>query len=86
MVYNIIKSFIVGHFYELGNEINGDIIVISPSCGGPKYNRRSTIEPFANLLDKTLMVGRRITPKMSLHFPKNLNKEEVCTLYSLNIN
>jgi len=79
-------EFIVGDFFEMENKIRGDVIVTSPPWGGPSYNRQSTIRPTAILLDKILEMGKKIAPKMLLHLPKNLDKNEVCILFSLNIN
>ncbi|KAL5240926.1 hypothetical protein ACI65C_008336 [Semiaphis heraclei] len=74
-VYQKIE-FIVGDFFKLENEIRGDVIVTSPPWGGPSYSRQSVIGPSAIALDKILEVGKKIAPKMLLHLPKNLDKNE----------
>jgi len=59
--------------------IKGDVIVTSP----PEYNKIYVIGPLDSCMDKILEVGKTIVPKILLHLPKNLDKKEVCTSFSL---
>lgn len=60
-------------------------MVTSPPWGGPEYSKMGVIGPLALSMDKILEVGKTIAPKILLHLPKNLDKIEVCTSFSLNI-
>lgn len=87
-IYGVLDKiqFIVGDFFEISNEIKGDVIVTSPPWGGPSYTGKPVIAPSSILLDKILEIGKSITPKMLLHLPKNIDKQKVCIFFSLNIN
>lgn len=79
-------QFIVGDFFLMSGQIKGDVLVTSPPWGGPGYTKNKVISPSSLFVDKVLEVGRTMAAKMLLHLPKNMNKNEVCTLLSLNIN
>ena len=87
-IYGVLEKieFVVGDFFKLANQIKGDVIVTSPPWGGPEYNKMDVIGPLDLCVDKILEVGKTIAPKILLHLPKNLDKNEVCTSSSLNIN
>lgn len=88
LIYGVYEKieFIVGDFFKLEDKIRGDVIVTSPPWGGPSYSRQSIIGPSTILLDKIMKVGKKMAPKMLLHLPKNVDKNEVCALFSFNIN
>ncbi|XP_029347435.1 trimethylguanosine synthase-like [Acyrthosiphon pisum] len=69
-------EFIVGDYFKLENQIKGDVIVTSPPWGGPEYSKMDVIGPLDLYMDKILEVGKTIAPKILLHLPKNLNKNE----------
>jgi len=71
-------EFIVGDFLKMGNQIKGDVIVTSPPWGGrgPEYNKMDVIGPLDFCMDKIQEVGKTIAPKILLHLPKNLDRNE----------
>ena len=79
-------EFIVGDFFSLGLQIQADVIVTSPPWGGVEYTKTSILGPSAVFIDQILEKGKLMAPKMLLHLPKNIDKNEVCTLFSFNIN
>ena len=87
-IYGILEKieFVVRDFFKLANQIKGDVIVTSPPWGGPEYNKMDVIGPLDLCMDKILEVGKTIAPKILLHLPKKIDKNKVCTLFSLNIN
>jgi len=85
-IYGVLDKieFIVGDFFKLGNQVKGDVMVTSPPWGGPEYNKMDVIRPLDLCMDKILEVGKTIAPKILLHLPKNLDKNEVCTSFIIN--
>jgi len=87
-VHGVLKKidFIIGDFFLMGGQIKGDVLVTSPPWGGPRYSKMKVISPSSLFVHKVLEVGRTMAPKILLHLPKNVDKNEVCTLLNLNIN
>jgi len=69
----------------MSGKIEGDVVVTSPPWGGPQY-KKLKVDPSSLFLNKLMEVGKTVAPKMLIHLPKNINKHEVSTLLSLNIN
>jgi len=76
-------QFVVGDFFPLAAQIKGDVFVTSPPWGGPAHTKMSVIWPSSLFVEK---VGRTIAPTMLIHLPENVDKNEVCTLFSSSIN
>ena len=87
-IYGVLDKieFIVGDFFKQENQIKSDVIVTSPPWGGPEYSKMDVIGLLDLYMYTILEVGKTIAPKILLHLPKNLNKNEVCTSSSLNKN
>jgi len=87
VVYGVFHKiqFIVGDFFSMAGVIKGDVIVTSPPWGGPEYIKTPVIGPLQLSLHKILATGKTMAPKMLFHLPKNVDKYEVCTLFSLYI-
>ncbi|CAI6369485.1 unnamed protein product [Macrosiphum euphorbiae] len=77
-IYGVLEKieFVVADFFKLANQIKGDVIFTSPPWGGPEYNEMDVIGPLDLCVDKILEVGKTIAPKILLHLPKNLDKNE----------
>ncbi|GMI77420.1 hypothetical protein like AT1G30545 [Hibiscus trionum] len=81
-VYGVEDSidFIVGDFFQLAPSLKGDVVFLSPPWGGPSYKR---IGNFTMDLLKPkdgysiFQAAQRITPKIVMFLPRNMNLNEV---------
>ncbi|XWS11679.1 hypothetical protein CRYUN_Cryun37aG0019900 [Craigia yunnanensis] len=73
-------DFIVGDFFQLAPSLKGDVVFLSPPWGGPSYKR---IEDFTMDLLKPkdgysiFQTAQRITPKIIIFLPRNVNLNQV---------
>ncbi|XVF23240.1 hypothetical protein REPUB_Repub13aG0019600 [Reevesia pubescens] len=73
-------DFIVGDFFQLAPSLKGDVVFLSPPWGGPSYRR---IENFTMDLLKPkdgysiFQAAQKITPKIIMFLPRNVNLNQV---------
>ncbi|XVF74886.1 hypothetical protein PTKIN_Ptkin13bG0146700 [Pterospermum kingtungense] len=73
-------DFIVGDFFRLAPSLKGDVVYLSPPWGGPSYKR---IENFTMDLLKPkdgysiFQAAQRITPKIIMFLPRNVDLNQV---------
>jgi len=84
-------EFIIGDYYALAPTLKADVVYLAPPWGGPTYSLQKTY----NIDDIMINYGggkylyeitRQITTNIAFFLPRNIDVNQVCFIFKININ
>lgn len=75
-------EFIVGNYFDLVDELQADVVFLSPPWGGPSYMKNDTTYDLEEYLQpvpasKLLSETRKITNNIAVFLPRNSNTKQL---------